>query len=150
MFCTECGSNNSDSASKCASCGHVFEVATPATAQAPASSSSQQYQSSAPVDDSGFFSKLICQSIYSTSRAKWFCETAEKIVNICVWIGIVLGGIITLYLMSQSVGVGLLNLGSQLFGFFFLFIALIFAKLGLMALGSLIHISELLEKNGRP
>lgn len=146
MFCSECGSNNSDSATKCASCGHPFEVAKP-TSQA--STPPQQHQSSAPVDNGGFFSKLICQNVYTTSRAKWFCETAEKIVNIFVWIGIIIGGIITVYLMSQSMGVGLLNLGSQLFGFFFLFIFLIFAKLGLMALGSLIHISELLEKNGR-
>jgi hypothetical protein len=146
MFCTECGSNNSDSAAKCASCGHVFEIAPTAT---QVRSPTTQYQSATPVDDSGFISKLMCQSVYTTSRAKWFCETAEMIVNICVWIGIVIGGIITLYLMSQSVGIGLLNLGSQIFGFIFLFIFLIFAKLGLMALGSLIHISELLDKNGR-
>ena len=147
MFCTECGSNNSDSATKCVSCGHVFEIVPTAT---QARSPTPQYQSPPPVDDSGFISKLMCQSVYTTSRAKWFCETAEMIVNICVWIGIVIGGIITLYLMSQSVGIGLLNLGSQIFGFIFLFIFLIFAKLGLMALGSLIHISELLDKNGRP
>lgn len=146
MFCTECGVNNSEGAVKCASCGHELEVVqVPVnTKQTPS-----PYQSFVSIDNTGFFSKLIGQNIYSTARAKWFYEVAEKIVNICVWICLVLAGIITLYLMSQSLAVGLINLGSQLFGFFFAFIALIFAKLGLMALGALIHISELLENGNK-
>lgn len=147
MFCTECGSKNSDSATKCVSCGYIFDIAPSIAAE---NVSAKQFQSPTKDDVNSFFSKLIGQSTYSTARAKWFCETAEKIVNICVWIGIVIGGIITLYLMTQSIGVGFLSLGSQLLEFFFVFIGLIFAKLGLMAVGSLIHISELLEKNSRP
>ena len=146
MFCTECGTNNAEDAIKCSACGRALEVAEPKSQPNPTNT---PYQSFVSIENTSFFSKLIGQNIYSTARAKWFYEVAEKIVNICVWICLALAGIITLYLMSQSLAVGLINLGSQLFGFFFAFIALIFAKLGLMALGALIHISELLEKNNK-
>lgn len=140
MFCSECGTSNDDSAVKCTSCGCTFEITQAQVARAP-------YQIPAQPNDSNFISKLICQNVYSTSRAKWFYQTAETIVNIIVWIGLILGAIVTIYLLSQSVGAGLLSLGSQIFALIGLFIFLIFAKLGLMALGALIRISEQLESN---
>lgn len=151
MFCTECGADNTDQAKNCSNCGHSFESGSSPLSPQPLGQSFNS-QTSSIDEGGGFFSKLIWQNKYTTARAKWFYQTAEKIINIVVWIAIAIGVAVSLYFMTQGLDgiyVGILNFGSEIYSFFFTFIYLIFAKLLLMAVGALIRITELLEMDRR-
>lgn len=96
----------------------------------------------------GFITMLIGSNRYSTERAKWFCQTAELILNIIIALVVLymVWGIIKAYQIHSIIGNAQLKISAQLF--LYLIAGVIFGKLNLMAVGALINISELIEKSG--
>ncbi|MBT8558543.1 hypothetical protein G6712_06125 [Polynucleobacter paneuropaeus] len=144
MFCSECGSNNQDNAIKCSSCGCAFEgVSSPELK--PVYQPSSQRSSHDEYKDAPFLTTLLGSSEYSVVRAKWFYTKAEKIINIACWIALI-GMVIALgFTFFLSTGLGFAQLMLDVGLVIMLFIAIVFSKLMLVAIGSLIRMTEIME-----
>lgn len=150
MFCSECGTYNDDSATNCSKCGCAFEVNTAPAAEpthqqpsaAPQSSAVQNEYSNAP-----FFATLLGSSEYSVVRAKWFYTKAEGIINVISWLLLAFMAIMLAFTFFASAGLGMLQLLTDVGILIFFFIWLVFAKLILVGIGSVIRMTEIMESD---
>jgi len=92
---------------------------------------------------------LFNESEYSVERAKWFYRATEKIFNVVMIIAAIIGGgylLIQTLMFISAPGLLLLQLYNFALGIAAFIGWIIFVKLLLTGIGSVIHIAEMAEK----
>lgn len=150
QFCPECGTKHVE-LSNSTDDGDPYKKYTNKTSFDNKESRSFQNstQKTVSFDNQGFFSILLGTSEYSVVRAKWFYGKAEGIINIVVLIVLALSALFLLITFFSSPVFGFIQLLTTTLLVGLLFIALIFYKLFLMGIGSVIRIAELTEKSSK-